>query len=176
MTLHLDLSREVEERLRQEAERRGEPTEAIALQLLEEHLPPALDARRAAAVAMLGRWQVEDAALSREESTANAEVLRALDEARPSYRKLFTAVLPRPMSAISSGLFPPSFGGVSSPDWVASRSQIRQREDLLEPNTLKLEPFCPGKNRGWRHGPARDQWLDRTPQRATETRDVVCRG
>ena len=93
MTLHLALSREVEERLRQEAERRGEPTEAIALRLLEEHLPPALDARRAAAVAMLGRWQDEDAALSREESTANAEVLRALDEDRPSYRKLFTAVL-----------------------------------------------------------------------------------
>lgn len=93
MTLQLALSAELEERLRQEAQRRGLPTDEVALRLLEEHLPPPLDARRAAAVAMLGRWQDEDAALSREETAANADVLRALDEDRPSYRKLFTAVL-----------------------------------------------------------------------------------
>lgn len=96
MTLQLTLSGELEERLRQEAERRGQPTEAVALRLLEEHLPPPLDARRAAAIALLGRWQDEDAALSPEETIANAEVLRALDEDRPSYRKLFTAVLKDP--------------------------------------------------------------------------------
>jgi hypothetical protein len=93
MTLQLTLSGELEERLRQEAERRGQPTEAVALRLLEEHLPPPLDARRAAAIVMLGRWQDEDASLSPEETIANAEVLRALDEDRPSHRKLFTAVL-----------------------------------------------------------------------------------
>ncbi len=93
MTLQLTLSRELEERLQQEAERRGQPTEALALRLLEEHLPPPLDARRAAAIAMLARWQDEDAALSQEEASTKAEVLRALDEDRPSYRKLFTAVL-----------------------------------------------------------------------------------
>ncbi len=49
--------------------------------------------RRAAAVAMLQRWQEEDAVLSQEETAANAAVLRALDDDRPSYRKLFTAVL-----------------------------------------------------------------------------------
>lgn len=93
MTLQLTLSRELEDRLRQEAERQRQPTEVVALRLLDEHLPPPPDARRAAAVAMLARWQQEDAALSQEETAANAEVLRALDEDRPSYRKLFTAVL-----------------------------------------------------------------------------------
>ncbi|NLX99988.1 MAG: hypothetical protein GXY83_28155 [Rhodopirellula sp.] len=93
MTLQLTLSRELEERLRQEAERRGQTTEAFALRLLAEHLPPPLDVRRAAAVAMLRQWQDEDAALSQEETTANADVLRTLDEDRPSYRKLFAALL-----------------------------------------------------------------------------------
>lgn len=92
MTLQLNLSAELQERLRQEAERRGQPTEAVALQLLAEHLPPPLDARRAAALALLQQWMEEDAALSPEEAAANREVLRALDEDRPSYRKLFTDV------------------------------------------------------------------------------------
>jgi hypothetical protein len=93
MTLQLSLPTELEERLRQEAERRGQPTEAVALRLLDEHLPPPLDARRAAAVALLQRWAEEDASLSPEEAAANAEVLRALDEDRPSYRKLFRDIL-----------------------------------------------------------------------------------
>jgi hypothetical protein len=62
----------------------------VALRLLDQHLPPPLDERRAAAVALLHRWIEEDAALSPEEEAANADVLRALDEDRPSYRKLFT--------------------------------------------------------------------------------------
>jgi hypothetical protein len=65
------------------------PTEALALRLLEQHLPPPLDERRAAAVALLNRWAEEDAALSAEATAANADVLRALDEDRPSYRPLF---------------------------------------------------------------------------------------
>ena len=40
--------------------------------------------------ALLDRWQEEDATLSPEEAAANAEVLRALDADRSSYRKLFT--------------------------------------------------------------------------------------
>lgn len=93
MTFQLDLPPQLHERLRQEAERRGEPAESIALRLLDEHLPPPLDARRAAAIAMLHQWMKEDAALTPEEAAANAEVLRALDEDRPSYRKLFTDIL-----------------------------------------------------------------------------------
>jgi len=80
-------------RLQQEALRRRQPAEAVALQGLDEHLPPPLDERRAAAIAMLQRWMEEDAALSPEEAAANAEVLRTLDEDRPSYRKLFTDLL-----------------------------------------------------------------------------------
>jgi hypothetical protein len=92
MTLQLTLPTELERRLRQEAERRGQPTEFVALGLLDQHLPP-LDDRRAAAVAMLCRWTEEDAALTSDEAATNTDVLRALDEDRPSYRKLFTDVL-----------------------------------------------------------------------------------
>jgi hypothetical protein len=84
---------ELENRLRQEAKRREQPAEAVALGLLDQHLPPPLDDRRAAAVAMLQRWVAENAALSQAEADANAAVLRALDKDRPSYRKLFTDLL-----------------------------------------------------------------------------------
>jgi hypothetical protein len=93
MTIQLTLPLDLEQRLRQEAERRGQPTESVALGLLDQHLPPPLDERRAAAIAMLHGWMTEDAALSAEDETANAEVLRRLDEDRPSYRKLFNAIL-----------------------------------------------------------------------------------
>ena len=93
MTLELDLPPDLAERLRQEAERRGQSRELVMLQLLAEHLPPPLDERRAAAVAMLNRWVEEDAQLPPEEAAANTAVLRALDEDRPSYRKLFTDIL-----------------------------------------------------------------------------------
>lgn len=89
MTLHLDLSPQLQERLRQESERRGEAAEALALRILDEHLPPPADARRAAALAMLQQWIEEDAALTPAEEAANLEVLRCLDEDRPSYRKLY---------------------------------------------------------------------------------------
>ena len=46
--------------------------------------------RRAAAVSLLRGWAKEDECLSTEELAANAEVLRAVDEDRPSHRKLFT--------------------------------------------------------------------------------------
>ena len=62
MTLQLTLPQELEERLRREAERRGQGSEIVALRLLDEHLPPPSDERRVAAVAMLERWAEEDAA------------------------------------------------------------------------------------------------------------------
>jgi hypothetical protein len=63
MTLQLSLPPELEARLRREAERCGQPTESIALRVLDAHLPPPLDPGRAAAVAMLERWMEEDANL-----------------------------------------------------------------------------------------------------------------
>ena len=89
MILQLSLAPELEERLRQEAQRSGLQTEEVALRLLKQHLPPPLDERRAAAVALLKRWAEENAALSAEATAANVDVLRALDEDRPSYRPLF---------------------------------------------------------------------------------------
>jgi hypothetical protein len=96
MTLQLTLPPELEERLREEAERRGQSSEAVVLALLDRTLPPSLrmmDERRKAAIAMLEEWAIEDAALAPEEEAANSEVLRALDADRPSYRKLFTDIL-----------------------------------------------------------------------------------
>jgi hypothetical protein len=92
MTLKITLPTQLEERLRQEAERRGQGEETVALRVLDEHLPPAVEARRAAAVSMLRDWAKEDEALSAAELAANAEVLKAVDEDRPSDRKLFTDV------------------------------------------------------------------------------------
>jgi hypothetical protein len=45
------------------------------------------------AVAMLRRWAAEDERLTDAEAAENADVLRAIDAARPSYRKLFADVL-----------------------------------------------------------------------------------
>ncbi len=93
MTLQLRLPAELQERLKQEAERRGQSSESVALHLLEEHLPPPLDARRAAALATLQQWMEEDAALSEEQSERAEEFLRGLDAARTSNRPLFPAEL-----------------------------------------------------------------------------------
>jgi hypothetical protein len=89
MTLQLNLPPELLERLRQEAERRKEPAEVVAVRLLDEHLPPPLDARRAAAIAMLRQWMEEDAALAPEDSERAEEFFRGLDAARTSNRPLF---------------------------------------------------------------------------------------
>jgi hypothetical protein len=93
MSLELTLPPDLEERLRREAERCGQPTESVALRVLDQHLPRPTDARRAAAVSILQDWMEEDANLSPEEARANVEVLRSLDADRPSYRKLFTDLL-----------------------------------------------------------------------------------
>lgn len=87
MILQLNLSPELEERLRLEAERRGQPSEAVALQVLDENLPPPLDERRAAAIAMLQQWMAEDSEM--EDSQEAEDFFRTLDTDRPSYRPLF---------------------------------------------------------------------------------------
>ncbi len=87
MTLHLQLPSQLHERLRQESERRGEAAEALALRILDEHLPPPLDARRAAALAMLQQWMEEDAQM--QDSEEAEEFFRGLDAARTSDRPLF---------------------------------------------------------------------------------------
>ncbi len=93
MTLQVNLPTQLEERLRQEAERQGLAPDAVTLQLLDQHLPKPSDDHRAAAIAMLHQWMEEDAALSDEELAENENLLRLIDEDRPSYRKLFTEIL-----------------------------------------------------------------------------------
>ena len=90
--IHLRLSPNLEERLKQEANRHGLAPDAYALQTLEQHLPATSD-RQAAALAMLEKWHAEDAAIAPEEAAANEAILRALDEDRFSFRRLFTDVL-----------------------------------------------------------------------------------
>lgn len=89
MTLQLTLPPKTEERLAQEAQRRGESSEAVALKLLDEHLPPPLDERRTAAMAMFEQWRKEDELATPEEIAQGEELLRNLDEDRLSNRPLF---------------------------------------------------------------------------------------
>jgi hypothetical protein len=91
--MQLTLPPQLEERLKQEAARRGMTADACAIQTLDQHLPQPISERAAATIAMLQRWNKEDASLSPEEAAENAELLRLLDEDRPSYRKLFTDIL-----------------------------------------------------------------------------------
>ncbi len=91
MTLRLDLTPELERRLRSEAARRNQAADEVALRLLDQHLPP-VDGR-STALSLLKQWAAEDDALTDEECAENAAILRAFDEDRPSYRKLFADIL-----------------------------------------------------------------------------------
>jgi len=84
--LKLTLPPELEERLLQEAKRHGQPGEAVALRLLDEHLPP-LDERRAAALALLQQWMKEDTPTGGSEK--DDEFFRNLDASRTSNRLFF---------------------------------------------------------------------------------------
>jgi hypothetical protein len=88
MPLQLSLPSELEARLEEEARRKGLSPATVTLELLDRHLPAA--DRRAALIALLQQWQVEDQALTEAEAAANRSVLRAIDEDRLSDRKLFT--------------------------------------------------------------------------------------
>lgn len=93
MVLNLSLSSNIEDRLRQEAQRRGLSPDAVTIELLDRYLPGDAEQRRAAAIALLSDWEQEDQRLSDEAAAENAALLRTLDEHRPSYRKLFHDVL-----------------------------------------------------------------------------------
>jgi hypothetical protein len=94
MPLALTLPPEVETRLRSEAERSGESVDAVAVRLLDRHLPAA--DRPVAAVELLRRWASEADTLSDAEAGENAAVLRALDADRPADRPLFPDLAEKP--------------------------------------------------------------------------------
>jgi hypothetical protein len=85
MTLTLSLPPELEQRLTEEAQRQGMPTDEYALRLLEEHLPP--KDRRAELVTLLQSWI--DADDDEEQKETGDYLVRALDEDRLSDRQLF---------------------------------------------------------------------------------------
>ena len=85
MTVTLNLTPELEERLTEEASLHGVPLEDFALQLLAQHLPR--KHRQARLLALLDAWMNEDDGESQKET---AEFLvAAIDEDRTSSRKLF---------------------------------------------------------------------------------------
>jgi hypothetical protein len=85
MTLKIELTSALEQRLAREATRRGVPAEALTLELLDEHLPTS--DRQAELVSLLKSWVEEgDPAEQRE---TGEYLIRSLDEDRLSDRKLF---------------------------------------------------------------------------------------
>jgi hypothetical protein len=89
MTLTLDLTPELQERLRSEASQHGLPVERYAVEVLDKHL--ASKARSAGLVSLLQNWI--DHGDSEEQSATGSYLLQALDEDRLSDRKLFPAEL-----------------------------------------------------------------------------------
>jgi len=85
MTLKIELTSELEQRLTQEAKRRGVPAETLTVELLNECLP-APD-RQNELVSLLKSW-VEDGD-SQEQRETGEYLIRSLDEDRLSDRKLF---------------------------------------------------------------------------------------
>jgi hypothetical protein len=85
VTLKIELTSELEQRLAQEAERRGVPAETLTLELLDEYLPT--PDRQNELVSLLKSWVEEG---DPEEQRETGEYLiRSLDEDRLSDRKLF---------------------------------------------------------------------------------------
>ncbi len=89
MTLTLTLPPDLEERLTQETQRQGTVADEYALRLLDEHLPPKEPATEL--VDLLQSWIDGDDAEDQEET--GEWLVRALDEDRPSDRKLFPQAL-----------------------------------------------------------------------------------
>lgn len=85
MTLKIELTSELEERLAREADRRGLPAATLTLAILDEYLP-APD-RQTELISLLRSWAEEG---DPEEQRETGEYLiRSLDEDRLSDRKLF---------------------------------------------------------------------------------------
>ena len=88
MTLTLDLTTDLEQRLMDEAGRHGIAPDQFVVQVLEQHLP--MTGRHEQFAALLQSWLEED----QEEQKETFEYLvRCLDEDRPSQRKLFPPAL-----------------------------------------------------------------------------------
>jgi hypothetical protein len=85
MTLKVDLTLELEERLRHEAERNGVPEAECIVRILDAHRPRA--SRRAQAVALLQSWI--DGREAEDQRETGDDLVRVLNEDRLSDRKVF---------------------------------------------------------------------------------------
>jgi hypothetical protein len=85
MTLTLNLSQDLEERLQHEAERQGLPAAALTLQLLDRHLPS--KGLQEELAKLLQSWIVEGN--TQEQRQTGEYLVRSLDEDRLSDRRLF---------------------------------------------------------------------------------------
>jgi hypothetical protein len=85
MTLTLQLTPEMEERLTEEARRQGIAPDEYASQLLSRHLP--LKDRRAELISLLQSWI--DTGDAEEQQETGDYLIRSLDEDRLSDRRLF---------------------------------------------------------------------------------------
>ena len=88
MTLTLDLTADIEQRLIDEASRHGVPPDQFVVQVLKQHLP--MNDRREQFAALLQSWMEED---QEEQKDTFEYLVRSLDEDRPSQRKLFLPAL-----------------------------------------------------------------------------------
>lgn len=85
MTLNLELTPELEERLRQEASRCGLSIDQYTLKILEQNIP--IGSNQQQAVELLQSWI--DHGDAEEQKDTGEYLIRALDEDRLSDRKLF---------------------------------------------------------------------------------------
>ena len=91
MVLNVELTQEIESRLRSEAKRLGITEDALAIRLLDKALPPpelSAEERMERLRVWLKQREEEIDAMTDEELASNEEVFRAIDSHRP-HRKLF---------------------------------------------------------------------------------------
>jgi hypothetical protein len=84
MTLTLDLTSDLEQRLNRAASQHGIAPERLAVEVLEQHLPASNRGEQLAA--LLQAWSEED---PQEQKETFEYLVRSLDEGRPDQRKLF---------------------------------------------------------------------------------------
>jgi hypothetical protein len=84
MTLQLSIPAELSERLAKAATQNDVTVEALAVQLLDQHLPAGNPAR---AISLLQSWI--DSEKDTEQTETGEYLIKALDEDRLSHRKLF---------------------------------------------------------------------------------------
>jgi hypothetical protein len=93
MSLQIELEPEVQERLQQEAARRGLEAADYARRLIQEGLPAPLDNRRKAVIELLDSWLKEDATDDPAQIQAAEKELeafkRAMNENRAGERPVF---------------------------------------------------------------------------------------